>query len=129
MNRVSKALLPLAAACAALTLTGGAAAQAYQPASPEAARPENLADMQCMAVYGYLAGQGDENVAAGALGMFYFLGRLEGRAPDVDWMRELYLLTDTLTDEAIAPHFQRCGQLLIDRGEAMQAAAAQYGGD
>ena len=93
----------------------------------------DLADMQCLALVAYLGGQAAEGTdeQAGLVGgMMYYLGRLEGRSPDTDWLAELgqFLITLEESDlQAVAPRcgmeLQVKGQALISWGEAFQAGA------
>jgi hypothetical protein len=98
--------------------------------------PTNRADVQCMAIMALGAGTAEEGSVAQlglAVGMAYYLGRLEGRAPSVDWMAQFteYLSGGDLEDEAKA-QAERCGTEMISFGgrmtrwgERMQALAAK----
>lgn len=110
---------------AALLCAGPVAAQNADHA------PANQADLQCMALVAVLAGlameEGTEQedhatrMAGLSGGMMYYLGRLQGRSPDIDWLSELSLFLGKaeFSDlDAVAP---RCGKELSETGEALIA--------
>lgn len=108
---------------AALLLAASAAPVSAQDAAVGAA---DKADMQCFAVMAYLAGQYEEGSVEQtglASGMMYFLGRLEGRAPDTDWLKALadYILTpdETRLGAELETQRERCGVILQNRGQAL----------
>lgn len=118
----------LVAAAAALSLTTAGPVLADVGAAD---RP----DLECLAVVAIMAGQNQDNAEAQAGlagGMMYYLGKLEGRTPGVDWLAELTNLLKTLelTDvQAAAPRcgqeMQAKGQALVNWGTTVQAQIAQ----
>ncbi|NJC41769.1 hypothetical protein GGQ87_002027 [Brevundimonas alba] len=115
------------------SLTALISAAVLLSAAPAVAQELNLApadraDLQCMALVAVMAGVameegGDESASVQMAGMsgglMYYLGRLEGRSPDVDWLAQLtaYLAKVEAEDfEAFAP---RCSKELIEKGQAL----------
>ena len=100
----------------ALALSAGAAL-ARTPQSP----PLDQAyrdDVTCAVVYIAVAAQGEDANAA-ALGFYYFIGRLEGRRPDVDWRTHVVTAANSSGRDVLIDHGERCGQALIDEGRSM----------
>lgn len=122
-------MLSLGGVAASFAIATTASAQ-----SASAARePVNRADLQCMAIMAIGAGtteQGSVEQLGLAVGMAYYLGRLEGRAPSVNWLAEF---TDYLTgdfEDEVKVQADRCGTemeafggRLTGWGERMQAYA------
>ena len=89
--------------------------------------PQTEADFRCFAgslVLAGLSADDDETAQAAAMLAFYYLGRLEGRAPGKDWVRIGVQLEDARADELIA-ELERCGaefaaksQHMIDTGKS-----------
>jgi hypothetical protein len=116
------------------SLTALFSAAVLLSALPVAAQEASLAaadraDLQCMALVAVMAGitmeeGGDDDGAATRLagmsgGLMYYLGRLEGRSPDIDWLAQLtdYLEKAEAEDfDAVAP---RCSKELIEKGQAL----------
>lgn len=101
-------------------LAFAALAGAAQAQSPASEKPVDLADLQCMAIYAVMANQ-PEHQAGAALGVFYHLGRLEGRTPGVDWLARMQTYADSVTLADLAQHGDRCGQEMSRAAQAMQA--------
>ncbi|MBX3476192.1 MAG: hypothetical protein KF910_01140 [Brevundimonas sp.] len=110
-------------ALAAATTLAFAAPASAQTAVDRPLTAEETADIQCMAIYSLVAAQGQTE--AGALGVFYFLGRLEGRDPAQDWLRRLQQFADGATQADVAPHSERCGQAIMEKAETMQRVGAE----
>ena len=98
------------------------------PASGQQLNEANRNDLQCMAITLYVASSSDENVDAArrqimTSGMHYFLGRLDGRDPSVEWISYFAdhpaTFLELLDDPAAC---ERCGQELIALGRGMAAA-------
>ncbi len=97
------------------------------------ADPRTEADFKCFGAALILAGSGDESDAelmnaAGLLG-FYYLGRLEGREPGVDWPARGAAIPDSQADIFLgelgrcADEFEARSQELINAGEAAAKAS------
>ena len=120
----------------ALMASIGTSAQAQ--GREAATDPANRADLQCLAVMA--AGLGTQETGGETRmglvgGIGYYLGRLEGRAPDVVWLDQLgdYLSGDF--EAEFKAQSQRCGEEMIAFGagltawsERMQALAAKTDG-
>jgi hypothetical protein len=116
----------MAAAVGALVLAGMTTQARAETA--EARRPENRADLQCLAVFAAVAGLDPEDaeLQSGAVGaLMYYSGRLNGRAPTVDWLEELkqFILSDI--DEGFKVEAERCGREMIQLGAEMTAWGAE----
>ena len=103
----------------ALTLAAGQAqAQTSLPA-------EDLRDMQCLTLAAMVAGAAPAEHQAGLTGgLMYYLGRLEGRTPGVDWLARIgeYLQRPDVETEVMAQG-DRCAAEMIDKGQSL----AQWG--
>ena len=122
----------------AVALTASVGTSADAQSLDAIADPANRADLQCLAVMA--AGVGTQEAGSEAQmglvgGMGYYLGRLEGRAPDVAWLDQLgdYLAADF--EAEFKAQSQRCGEEMIAFGagltawsERMQALAAKTDG-
>lgn len=106
------------AAAFALSLAGAA------PAVAQDLEPQNKADMQCFAALAYLGGQlgADSPEMAGlAGGMMYYLGRLEGRSPNINWLGQLETYLTSVDEAELQSHLERCGSELSVKGAALVA--------
>lgn len=105
----------------ALALVSGTLASAQSNAERE---PLNRADLQCMAITAAGAGmteEGSPEQLGLAAGMAYYLGRLEARAPAVNWLDAFgaYLLSDF--EKEAKSQSDRCGAELASFGARMVA--------
>lgn len=129
---ITRLWAPLAAAVLVMAAPGAQA----QTAAPAPWTAEEVADLQCMAIYAIVANQSDQ-ASAGAVGIFYFWGRLEARNPSVDWLQTLATYADSVTQAELEPQFDRCRAALVTKSERMAAlgsaeaapAAGAPGGD
>lgn len=85
------------------------------------------ADMQCMAVFSVLAAQTGRAEAA-AVGVFYFLGQLEGQDRSIDWLERFHDYARTADEADLNAHVQRCTQQVADRGKKMQEVGGRLTG-
>ena len=93
------------------------------PVTAQSTTDADTADLQCLGVFIYMGGQGED---AAAKAWFtghaqHYLGRLQGRSPDTDWL-------DRLTSYFAGPFPQefdaqraRCGPEAEVRDDALQA--------
>lgn len=98
------------------------------PAAAQTLDDASLRDVQCMAVTLAIASQyndsGDQVGMQTAIGtMSYYLGRLEGRDPDVEWVSYFADHPDAFR-QAVADqrNFERCGAEIVALGQSMVAA-------
>ena len=81
-----------------------------------------LADAQCLVAFGQLGASEDAATRqAGMIGANYFLGRLDGRAANADLRALLKQAGEAMKAADLKPALTRCGTLLQQRGEALQA--------
>jgi len=115
--------MSLIAALAAGLVLSGAPAQAFNPAD---LKPEDRADLQCLAFASVSIGANPNEAARYALaaGASFYYGRLQGRTPGMDWMQTLraYLLTEP-RQELIANQ-GRCVQEMQAVGHAFSGLGA-----
>lgn len=94
---------------------GGASARSPQnPPLDKAYRD----DVSCAVLYMAVAAKG-EDAASAALGFYYFIGRLEGRRPAVDWRPLVLGAAADAGGELLDAHGERCGNILIENGRSM----------
>ena len=111
----------LAAAALALALTTGAAVA--QPAQDA----ENQRDLTCMAVFLTIADSEDVQMQqAGTIGSLFFYGRLQGRAPEVNWFERLAAYAEAVTMDELMGHAQECGGIVERVGQEMVDYSEQY---
>ncbi|RZJ16917.1 MAG: hypothetical protein EON91_11290 [Brevundimonas sp.] len=122
----------IAGLTAALALTAGAAQAQEMSAADQQ-------DIQCFALVAAQAGEGEqspEKMASLATAMMFYLGRMEGRSPNTDWLARIETYLRSSEVEKLPTHAERCatemmskGKALIDWGARLQAqAGAQKGG-
>ena len=85
-------------------------------AAPAQASSESDQDLRCLAVGLSLI---EENPNAGLVAAMYFLGRLEGREPGVDWFDRVAQHMAKTKLEQLKADAVVCGQILIEKGEEM----------
>ncbi|MDQ3124318.1 MAG: hypothetical protein M3Q74_01775 [Pseudomonadota bacterium] len=79
------------------------------------------ADFRCYAagvVMAGVSGDNEEMLNAAGLIAFYYLGRLEGREPDVDWIEQGIKVGNAQPDLLMA-ELARCGTEFEAKGKAM----------
>lgn len=103
-------------AALALALSAGAA-QTRTPQTPPLDQAY-MDDVHCAVVYMAIAAKG-ENANAAALGFYYFVGRLEGRRPEVKWRPHVLTAAANSGQAMLEAHGQRCGNILIENGQGM----------
>jgi hypothetical protein len=100
----------------ALALSAGAA-HAAPPQTP----PLDQAyrdDVSCAVLYMAVAAKG-EDLGSAALGFYYFIGRLEGRRPDVDWRGHVLAVAAGAGRPLLEVDGPRCGGILTEKGQSM----------
>lgn len=120
---ISKSVFAIAAAVALSVSAPAAQAQEISTQSRD--------DLTCFAVFAAIFGDpesglsGDERIAVSS-GVTYYLGRLEGRDPQTDWLAYLRdneeAIYTRVLDEA---EFQRCGTEYSAVGARMVAAGSR----
>ena len=94
---------------------GGALAEPPQSSPLDQAYRD---DVNCAVLYMAIAAKGEDPGSA-ALGFYYFIGRLQGRRPDVDWRGHVVAAATASGRDAVLQDGQRCGQILVDEGQSM----------
>jgi len=97
-------------------------------AAPNLARAEeapvvdvNLNDRRCLLVAMTLAAHADEAMRqAGMASALYFLGRIDGRATELDLEGALYAEAVRMTEDDVRREGPRCGAELTARGADLQ---------
>ena len=114
---------------AALATSAALALVATTASAQDAALPSNpadAADMQCVALAAMIMGSDEALAPQIAPAFFYYLGRLEGRSPDVDWVTRAAEYSGTLTPETLAPVQQRCGAEMTAKGQDLVAKGEAF---
>lgn len=101
-----------------------APASAQDPVLP--INPEDAADLQCVALAALIMGSDQELATQIAPALFYYLGRLEGRSPDVDWITRAAEYSEALTPQTLPPIQQRCGGEMAAKGQELIAKGEAY---
>lgn len=82
---------------------------------------ETTKDVQCLVAVASLAGSDDKDAKmAAAIGSQYFLGRIDGRSPNLDLEAAIKLEASRLGEAQMRSLLQSCGQLMQSRGKALQ---------
>lgn len=106
------------------------------PAAAQTPSTAARADMKCMAVFAVMLGslgedpiEADAEMAAGAASaLSYYLGRLQGRDPDTDWMGVFGEALEDVTLEELSREAPRCGKEMEAVGSALVAFGDKFGG-
>ncbi len=80
-------------------------------AAPAMAQDANQADLECATLMAYAVnGMEDNNPAFAGMagGMMYYIGRLEGRAPTVDWVARATNYVSFATADDVIAQAGRC---------------------
>ena len=86
----------------------------------DAASPESVSDARCLIVaVSLLQSPNNTTRAAAASSALYYLGRLDGREPDVDLQKLVQDEVKKLSPEDIQSEAQRCGHFLSARGKVV----------
>jgi hypothetical protein len=107
--------------CAAVLLVGAAAPAAAQDA-------ENSADIRCaLAAMAMVGATQDATMKQQAtMAALYYVGRLDGRNPNLDLEARLRQEMAKMAPQELAGEAQRCGQQLMVRGKALQAIGEHF---
>lgn len=84
------------------------------------------ADVSCFVATLTLLESPDPNIrTAGQAGMMYWLGKLDGAAPNLDLENRVAEIAPTMTQEMIGRELMRCGQEIVVRGREVQEIGAR----
>jgi hypothetical protein len=80
------------------------------------------ADLRCVVLARGMSASGEESMkAASALASYYFIGRLEGREPDLDLEAAIADTTEAMQSMDVRPEATRCGDQLVNRASELRA--------
>lgn len=79
---------------------------------------QTTADLRCAIVGMAMAGQATTQ-QQGMMAALYYIGKLDGRTPDLDLEQRVRSEAAGMTPQVIAAEGQRCGQELMARGKAL----------
>lgn len=112
---------PMMKGAAALALAVGLMAPLAAQAQSVPANPTDAADMKCLALLVTIVEMGGEESTQVMPGVFYYLGRLEGRTPSTNWLEATEAYRRVTPVEALAADAERCSQELMVKGNEMIA--------
>ena len=111
---------------AALALAAGLMASPMAAAAQDPVPAADRKDMECAALFD------PQYEASGALGMAYYIGRLEGRNPGQDQVTRMFEWLNTQSEEQLMTMLDaagpRCGQELQDLGNNMIEVGSSFAG-
>ncbi len=117
---------------AALALAAGLMASPMAAAAQDPVPAADRKDMECAALFAVMAGSDPQYEASGALGMAYYIGRLEGRNPGQDQVTRMFEWLNTQSEEQLMTMLDaagpRCGQELQDLGNNMIEVGSSFAG-
>lgn len=89
-------------------------------------KPADRADLQCMTLLTAMVGAEQNETTRLTLtsGITYYLGRLQGRTPDVKWVDRLMAYARTEPTAALEANRTRCAGEMQEMGRIMTAAAS-----
>jgi len=83
-------------------------------------------DTKCLIVSMNMMDSNDETTAkAAVMAMFYYLGRVDGNAPNFDLEHKLEDLVATMSADDMQSAARSCGATMIARGQALQDMGAR----
>lgn len=122
MRALSTPLLAaLLAAAAAAAPTLAAPAHPAAAAAPRAAATGVTADLQCLMSM-IAIGQDKTRAEAGRVGAYFFLGRINARAPGFDLAGAMKAEAPKMDGPAIQASLKRCGPMIAAGSQSLQAA-------
>lgn len=94
---------------------------AAAPAAAESAETTN--DIRCVVAIAMLAGQSSDPqfVQEAAMGLLYFVGRIEGREPGLNLEATLRAQAARTTQPMLREDLVRCGRIMLAKGGELKA--------
>jgi hypothetical protein len=87
---------------------------------PATAQSDDATDLRCFAVASVLMNSSDRNQrAAGLIGSLYFMGRLDGRSPTLDWNKRLTAEMAAMSGSDLTAASAACGAIMAAQGRRM----------
>ncbi len=103
-----------------LEYCGAWALAALALSATAAVADETSSDMRCLLAFATGANSSDPTVKSAAqMGVVYFLGRLDGRTPNLDLTSRAKEEIKTMTDADLKAQIQTCGASFSARGHAL----------
>jgi hypothetical protein len=97
-----------------------AVSSALAAAVPAAAQNDDATDLRCFVVASVLMNSTDRSQrAAGVIGSLYFMGRLDGRSPTLDWNKRLTAEMAALSGSDLSSVSASCGAIMAAQGRRM----------
>jgi hypothetical protein len=122
MRALSTPLLAaLIAAAVSPALAAPAPAHPAGVAAPKAAATGITADVQCLMSM-IAIGQDKTRAEAGRMGAYFFLGRINARAPGFDLPAAMKAEAPKMDGPAIQANLKRCGPMIASGSKSLQAA-------
>jgi hypothetical protein len=113
-----------------LSIALAAALALAVPQDPPAALTDQQSnDLFCVAAYAMAAGQDASVAATVAPGLFFYLGRLEGRDPEVDWLEQLAERAQGWSVEQVNDARAGCDQVIGERAMSLVQVGSRMSGD
>lgn len=118
----------LLAATLALSLAAGSALAAPMPppatqVSGYTPTAEEMADLQCLAVFVIMANE-PEKLTLAMGGYMFFLSRLDTRNPRTDWIAQLSAYAARTANGEHTRHLQRCQETVLTQLNRLEAIAS-----
>ena len=112
---------PLLAALLAAAASPALAAPAHPAGAPKAGATGVLGDVQCLMSM-IAIGQDKTRSEAGRMGAYFFLGRINARAPGFDLAAAMKAEAPKMDGPAIQASLKRCGPMIAAGSQNLQAA-------
>jgi hypothetical protein len=107
----------------ALALAAGLMASPVAAVAQDPVPAADRSDMECAALFAIMAGSDPQYEASAAIGMAYYVGRLEGRNPGQNQVVRLFEWLNTQSEDQLVamldPAGVRCSQELQTLGNTM----------
>lgn len=92
-----------------------------------AQKPDIDGDLRCIALLSVAVGQAaPDKQGVMIAGAMYFIGRLDGKAPNTDLKAGLKRIIEGFTQEQAAAEGQRCSAILAEKGKLLQGVGADF---
>ncbi len=110
-------LMSIAPVLGALLALGAAAPSPVMARESDAAATKT--DLRCAVVLFTALGSGTMDKQQATVGAFYFLGRLDGRAPNLDLQAAFTAELNDMSGDDMKRQALICGKILGDRGKSL----------
>jgi hypothetical protein len=92
----------------------GSSAHSFEP------RSLSQQDIKCLVIGLNMANSPAPQVKAASSGVIlYFLGRLDGREPEIDIKKSVMEQLDSITNLDLPTESKRCGQMIVSQSQAL----------